>query len=71
MLEELDSRYLPTLAVQAHVIGTPIAPVVDEVLSARPVKGEAAAYLCRAFACQAPVSTAVGLAELVSSLGPR
>ena len=64
----LDARYLPTLAVHAHEVGAPIPEVVREVLSGRPVKGEAAAYLCRAFACQAPVSTVEALADLVAPL---
>jgi uncharacterized protein YyaL (SSP411 family) len=70
MLQALNRRYLPTLAVQAHEVGAPIAEVVREVLSGRPVRGDASAYLCRAFACQAPVSTVDALVELLNGLGP-
>ncbi len=63
----LNTTYLPTLAVHRHEKGASVAPIALEVLEGRPVRGDVAAYLCRSFACQAPVST---LNEFVALLAP-
>jgi hypothetical protein len=55
--ELLRKKYWPTLFVHWHQTGDRIPEVAREVLANRPARGEVAAYLCRAFACQAPVST--------------
>ena len=57
--------YLPTVALHAHVAGAPVPAITREVLEGRPSRGDVAAYLCRAFACQAPVSTVAELERLL------
>jgi uncharacterized protein YyaL (SSP411 family) len=63
----MNSRYAPTIAVLRQLTGMPVPAVCAEVLNARPARGEASAYLCRSFACQAPVSTAAELEQLIAA----
>jgi uncharacterized protein YyaL (SSP411 family) len=58
-------RYLPfatTLALTPEQ-QIALAPVTPFVGSMRPVEGKAAAYVCRNFACQPPVTSAAALEE--------
>jgi uncharacterized protein YyaL (SSP411 family) len=65
----LNTTYLPTLAVHRHESGAAVPPVAREVLEGRPFRGDVAAYLCRSFACQAPVSTLKDFVALLAPLG--
>ncbi|MBE2251085.1 MAG: thioredoxin domain-containing protein [Myxococcus sp.] len=68
-VRHVDETYLPTLAVHVLEQGAPVPAVAREVLSGRPPRGEVAAYLCRSFACQAPVSSLEAFRALVRPLG--
>jgi uncharacterized protein YyaL (SSP411 family) len=61
----LAGRYLPTLAVSRQLAGQPVPPVLAEVLQGRPAGPAPRAFLCRSFACQAPVETVPALAALL------
>ncbi|GMU59709.1 MAG: hypothetical protein AMXMBFR34_14720 [Myxococcaceae bacterium] len=70
MQRVVDSAYLPTLALHRQEAGAPVPPVAAEVLAERKVRADAAAYLCRNFACQAPVDSADALRALLVPLLP-
>ncbi len=62
----VQGRFLPHAVVAA---GTPGGPEAESIplLAGRPlVEGKAAAYLCRGFACQAPITDAADLARALA-----
>jgi uncharacterized protein len=66
---EVASRYLP-FAIAVSVAGDrqrALAPVLPFVSAMKPVAGAAAAYVCRAFACQAPVTTVDALRDALGA----
>ena len=66
MVEVVNAAYAPTVAVLAHDASRPIPQVVQDTLKDRGMVGGAtAAYFCRHFACELPVTTP---AELRSRL---
>jgi uncharacterized protein len=68
LLHFLDAQYLPTVAVHALLDGAPVPEVSREVLSGRLPRGPVAAYLCRSFACQAPVADVEALRVTLGGL---
>jgi hypothetical protein len=67
LVKLVDTTWAPTIALHRLADGARAPAIAAEVLGDRPSKGPAAAYLCRHFACQAPVTTADGLRALLSS----
>jgi uncharacterized protein YyaL (SSP411 family) len=65
----VDSTYAPTVSVMRQVVGQPVPTIIAQVLNDRPAQGAAAAYLCRNFACQAPVTTPEALEALLRAPG--
>ncbi len=63
----VDHVWAPTIAVHRLADGALAPPIAQDVLAGRPSKGDAAAYLCRHFACQAPVTTLAQLRALLQS----
>ncbi len=63
----VNTTWAPTIAVHRLFDGQIAPPIAAEVLQARPTRGAAAAYLCRHFACQAPVTTPDALRSLLAS----
>jgi uncharacterized protein YyaL (SSP411 family) len=63
--------YLPTVATLLHLSGAPPHPVVKELLDQRPARGDVSAFLCRAFACQPPVSTVAALSEALQGTSAK
>ena len=62
----VNAAYAPTVAVIAHDVAQPVPAVLEAVLKDRPaVDGKTAAYLCRHFTCELPVTDP---AELKSRL---
>ncbi len=57
LLSVVNGTFAPTLAVLAHAPGAPVSPALAEALEGKgPVNGRAAAYVCRNFACGAPLT---------------
>jgi len=57
LLEGIRGVYAPTVALAVHQTGAPIPLALADTLKDRgPVQGRAAAYLCRQFSCQVPVT---------------
>lgn len=67
----VDGAWLPTLSLHCLEAGSQPPPVAAEVLAERRPSGDAAAWLCRDLACQAPVVSAEALAALLAPLGAR
>ncbi len=67
-MARLDALYLPTLSVHRHAPSKQIPAVSAQVLSDRTARGDATAYLCRHFACQAPVSTIEAFEAMLAPL---
>ncbi len=67
-VRHLDAQYVPTLSVHRHAPSKPVPAVAADVLGARPAKSAATAYLCRNFACLAPVDTLPAFDELLRAL---
>jgi uncharacterized protein YyaL (SSP411 family) len=65
----VDATYLPTVAVHRLESGAPVPAVAAEVLAERKATTDATAFLCRHFACQAPVTTPDALRGLLAPLG--
>jgi uncharacterized protein YyaL (SSP411 family) len=63
----LAGRYLPTLAVSRQLTGQPVPAVLAELLQGRPAGATPRAFLCRSFACLAPVETVPALAVLLEA----
>jgi hypothetical protein len=67
----VDATYLPTVALHRLESGATPPAVAAEVLAERKPRGDAAAYLCRSFACQAPVESVEALTALLAPLSAR
>jgi uncharacterized protein YyaL (SSP411 family) len=67
----VDTTYLPTVAVHRLEAGAAPPAVAAEVLAERRARGEASAYLCRHFSCQAPVESPEALRDLLALLCAR
>ncbi|HEX4803634.1 MAG TPA: hypothetical protein VFV14_08990, partial [Myxococcaceae bacterium] len=64
--------FAPTIAVSTKDPSQPTPKVLAEALQGRdPVDGKAAAYLCRNFSCQPPITDAAKLKEALLSNAPR
>src|SRR5262249_34973132 len=64
LLEAVNSTFAPTTAVSSREPSQAVPAVLAEALQGRePVDGKAAAYLCRNFSCQAPITDAAKLRE--------
>ncbi|WP_138495845.1 thioredoxin domain-containing protein [Paenibacillus pinistramenti] len=66
MIAEVQSQYLPGTAVLVHFAGEegqPLRSLLPHVAGMKPVNGQAAAYICRHFACEAPLTSSEALRE--------
>ncbi len=63
LLRMVQGKFLP-YAVVLHANGK-AAPANDAVAAMKPVNGQAAAYVCQNFTCQAPVTNSEALAKLL------
>ncbi len=68
LLDFLDAQYLPTVAVQALLDGAAVPEVSRDVWSGRLTAGPVAAFLCRSFSCQPPVTDVEALRETLTAL---
>ena len=70
LLAEVRKHFLPTTIV-LHADGGEgqrrLAKFVPELAAMSPIEGKSAAYLCRNFACQAPVTDPVALGKLLGN----
>jgi len=68
----LDHAYSPTVSVGWKAAGQPVPPLLKDLFEGRePVKGRGAAYLCRGFVCELPVTEPDVLARRLAALtGP-
>jgi uncharacterized protein len=68
LLQTIHIRFIPNrvvLLIDSQEIRALLARDVPETAVMQPLQGRAAAYVCRDFACQLPVSDASALAELL------
>jgi uncharacterized protein len=68
LLRELHSRFIPSrivLLVDSDETRAALAAGIGSVEGMHKLEGRAAAYVCRNYTCQLPVSEPAGLAELV------
>ena len=66
LLRVVNGRYLPNDVLACAPVGDQNAGQVVPLLADRPAKdGKATAYVCRHFACLAPVTTPAGLEQLL------
>ncbi len=63
MLKAVRERYLPAAVVLRY--SPELAKVVPSIAEQKPIDGKATAYVCKNFACQAPVTSAAALQELL------
>jgi uncharacterized protein YyaL (SSP411 family) len=69
LLEAVNSSFAPTLALSFRDSSKPAPAVTAEAMLGRdPVNGSAAAYLCRNFSCQAPITDGAKLKAALSEL---
>jgi len=72
LLDAVNSTFAPTTAVSTKDPSQPTPKVLAEALQGRdPVDGKAAAYLCRNFSCQLPITDAAKLKEALLSTNAR
>jgi uncharacterized protein YyaL (SSP411 family) len=72
MLDEVGSHYLPqavTLLVAPGTEGDAIRRLAPYTETHRPVEGNVAAYVCRNYACEMPVTEPAELAKLLAASG--
>jgi hypothetical protein len=63
LLSAANRVYAPTVALGWKEPGAPVPPLLKELFEGRePVGGKAAAYLCRGFVCERPMTSAEELA---------
>ena len=67
ILDELRQRYLPHAVVlrKDAASGNRLSQLVPFTAEQRSTAGEATVYVCRNFACEAPVSTMEGLRRVL------
>jgi uncharacterized protein YyaL (SSP411 family) len=66
LLAVVNSRYLPNSVLACAAAGDSVAVQTIPLLADRPLKdGQASAYVCQNFACQAPVTSGEALANLL------
>ena len=66
LLSVVNSRYLPNSVLASAAPANSVATQTIPLLADRPLKdGQPSAYVCQNFACQAPVTTAEALADLL------
>jgi uncharacterized protein YyaL (SSP411 family) len=68
LLRTIHTRFMPNrvlMLVDSQETRTRLAQDVPEIAAMKPLHGRAAAYVCRDYACQLPVSEASALAELL------
>ena len=68
LLRAVHTRFIPSrvlLLVDSEQTRSALAAGAPAIASMRPLDGRAAAYVCRDFTCQLPVSEAAALAELL------
>jgi hypothetical protein len=64
LLAAANRVYAPTVALGWKAPGAPVPPLLKELFEGRePVGGKAAAYLCRGFVCERPLTDAEELAR--------
>jgi len=69
LLEAVNSTFAPTTAVSARDPSEAATPILAEALQGRdPVGGKAAAYLCRNFTCQPPITDPAMLRKALSEI---
>ncbi|AKQ64030.1 Thymidylate kinase [Myxococcus hansupus] len=68
----LDHAFIPTVSVGWKAMGQPVPALLKELFEGRePVKGKGAAYLCRGFVCELPVTEPDVLSQRLAALtGP-
>ncbi|MFP2925557.1 thioredoxin domain-containing protein [Pyxidicoccus sp. 3LG] len=68
LLVSANRVYAPTVAIGWKEPGAPVPPLLKEVFEGRePVGGRAAAYLCRGFVCERPLTDEGALAERLAA----
>ncbi|XXF76796.1 thioredoxin domain-containing protein [Myxococcaceae bacterium GXIMD 01537] len=71
LLSAANHTYAPTVALGWREPGAPVPPLLREVFEGRePVQGRAAAYLCRGFVCERPVTDAGALTQRLQPSSP-
>ncbi len=69
LLDAVNSTFAPTTALSVRDPSRAAPPVIAEALQGRePVDGRAAAYLCRDFSCQPPITDAAKLKTALSEI---
>jgi len=69
LLDAVNSTFAPTTAVSARDPSQPAPPILAEALQGREtVNGKAAAYLCRNFSCQPPITDPAMLRKALSEI---
>ncbi len=67
MIEALDTRYLPRIAVAVAALGDTAAVEAVPLLRDRPQReGKATAYVCRSFVCRAPTTDVKEMMEEIA-----
>ncbi|HLL55988.1 MAG TPA: thioredoxin domain-containing protein, partial [Myxococcaceae bacterium] len=65
----VNGAYAPTVHLLAHDPAQPVPALLAEALRDRdPVNGQAAAYFCRAFACELPLTSPIELKSRVARM---
>jgi hypothetical protein len=65
----VNGSYAPTVHLLAHDPARPVPALLAEALRDRnPVNGQAAAYFCRAFACELPLTSPIELKSRVARM---
>ena len=68
LLRAIHARFMPNriaLLIDSEDTRARLAQSIPEIAAMQPVDGRAAAYVCRDYACQLPVTNAAALAELL------
>ncbi len=68
LLRAIHARFMPNrvaLLIDSEDTRARLAQSIPEIAAMQPVGGRAAAYVCRDYACQLPVTNAAALAELL------
>jgi uncharacterized protein YyaL (SSP411 family) len=72
LLDAVNSSFAPTLSLSFRDPAAPPAAILAEAMQGRePLSGKAAAYLCRNFSCQPPITDGAQLKAALSQMPER